>query len=84
MRLLRGAGSTLRNHYNRDSWKSAQYAILPVRVRCSVRCSLLSPTVAFNATETMLSWRDNRLSGNGDIQARRMVFVAGLTEPLRA
>ncbi len=28
----------------------------------------------------MLSWRDNRLSANGDTQARRMVFVAGLTE----
>ena len=40
----------------------------------------LSPTVAFTATETMLGWRDNRLSANGDAQARRVVFMPGMTD----
>jgi RHS repeat-associated protein len=40
----------------------------------------LSPTVAFTATETMLGWRDNRLNANGDTQARRFVFLPGLTD----
>jgi RHS repeat-associated protein len=40
----------------------------------------LSPTVAFTATETMLSWRDNRLNANGDTQARRFIFLPGLSD----
>jgi RHS repeat-associated protein len=40
----------------------------------------LSPTVAFTASETMLSWRDNRLNANGNTQARRVVFLPGLTD----
>jgi RHS repeat-associated protein len=40
----------------------------------------LSPTVAFTATETLLGWRDNRLNANGDTQARRFVFLPGLTD----
>ncbi len=40
----------------------------------------LNPTVAFTATETMLGWRDNRLSANGDTHARRFVFLPGLTD----
>ncbi|MEK6225545.1 MAG: RHS repeat-associated core domain-containing protein [Chloroflexota bacterium] len=40
----------------------------------------LNPTVAFSAAEIMLGWRDNRLSANGDTQARRAVFVPGLTD----
>ena len=39
-----------------------------------------SPTVAFGLAETMLAWRDNRLSANGDTQARRILFIAGMTE----
>src|SRR5688500_10303492 len=40
----------------------------------------LGPTVAFTASETMLSWRDNRLNANGNTQARRFVFLPGLTD----
>src|SRR5205823_7799861 len=40
----------------------------------------VNPTIAFTAGEVMLSWRDNRLSANGDTQARRAVFVPGLAE----
>ena len=40
----------------------------------------LNATVAFGAAETMLSWRDNRLSANGDTQARRILFIAGMTD----
>jgi RHS repeat-associated protein len=40
----------------------------------------LNPTVAFTATEAMLGWRDNRLNANGDTQARRVVFMPGLTD----
>ena len=28
----------------------------------------------------MLAWRDNRLSANGDTQARRVLFIAGMTD----
>jgi len=40
----------------------------------------LNPAVAFGAAETMLSWRDNRLSANGDTQARRILFIKGMTD----
>ncbi len=40
----------------------------------------LNPTVAFGSTETMVSWRDNRLSANGDTQARRILFIKGMTD----
>jgi RHS repeat-associated protein len=40
----------------------------------------LNPTVALGPAETMLSWRDNRLNANGDTQARRILFMAGMTE----
>ena len=40
----------------------------------------LNPTVAFGPAETMLSWRDNRLSTNGDTQARRVLFIQGMTD----
>ena len=40
----------------------------------------LNPTVAFGPAETLLSWRDNRLSANGDTQARRVLFIAGMTD----
>jgi RHS repeat-associated protein len=40
----------------------------------------LGPAVAFSASETMLAWRDNRLSANGDTQARRVVFAPGLVD----
>lgn len=39
-----------------------------------------NPTVAFSASEIMLGWRDNRLNVNGNTQARRAVFVPGLTD----
>ena len=40
----------------------------------------LNPTVAFGPAETALSWRDNRLNANGDTQARRILFVKGMTD----
>jgi RHS repeat-associated protein len=42
----------------------------------------LSPAIAFSVGETMLAWRDNRLSANGDTQARRVVFAPGLSDHL--
>ena len=39
-----------------------------------------SPAVAFGPGEALAAWRDNRLSANGDTQARRLVFTSGLTD----
>ena len=36
--------------------------------------------MAIGPAETLLSWRDNRLSANGDTQARRVLFIAGMTD----
>jgi RHS repeat-associated protein len=40
----------------------------------------LSPAVAFTGTDTALAWRDNRLSANGDTQARSLPFPIGVSE----
>jgi YD repeat-containing protein len=39
-----------------------------------------SPAVAIGATEVQLAWRDNRLSANGDTQARRIQVLSGMSE----
>lgn len=39
-----------------------------------------SAAATVERAETLLSWRDNRLSANGDTQARRVLFIQGLTD----
>lgn len=39
-----------------------------------------SPAVAFGPAEEMVAWRDNRLSANGDTQARRLQVIAGMSD----
>ena len=79
-------GDTRAGASNSDIWGSRYDPYLntwspPQRVDdASGTTAQLSPTVAFTATETMLGWRDNRLSNNGDTQARRVVFLPGLTD----
>jgi RHS repeat-associated protein len=79
-------GDTRAGSNNSDIWGSRYDPYLntwstPQRLDdASGTTAQLSPTVAFTATETMLGWRDNRLNANGDTQARRFVFLPGLTD----
>ncbi|MDQ2913449.1 MAG: discoidin domain-containing protein [Chloroflexota bacterium] len=80
-------GDTRAGAGNQDIWGSRYDPYLatwatPVRLDDDpgTTANQLNPTVAFSASEIMLGWRDNRLSANGNIQARRAVFVPGLTD----
>jgi RHS repeat-associated protein len=80
-------GDTRAGATNQDVWGSRYDPNLnlwsaPVRLDDDpgTTANQLSPTVATGPAETMLSWRDNRLSANGDTQARRVLFMAGMTD----
>ncbi len=80
-------GDTRAGATNQDIWGSRYDPNLntwsaPVRLDDDPGTSAnqLNPTVAFGPAETLLSWRDNRLSANGDTQARRVLFIQGMTD----
>lgn len=80
-------GDTRAGASNQDIWGSRYDPSLgtwsaPVRLDDDpgTTANQLNPTVAFGPAETMLSWRDNRLSANGDTQARKVLFIAGMTD----
>ncbi|HEY6202469.1 MAG TPA: RHS repeat-associated core domain-containing protein [Candidatus Limnocylindria bacterium] len=80
-------GDTRAGASNQDIWGSRYDPSLntwsaPVRLDDDPGTSAnqLNPTVAFGPAEVMLSWRDNRLSANGDTQARRIQVIAGMAD----
>ena len=80
-------GDTRAGASNQDIWGSRYDPNLntwstPVRLDDDpgTTANQLNPTVAFGAAEEMVAWRDNRLSANGDTQARRLQNVAGMTD----
>jgi len=80
-------GDTRAGAANQDVWGSRYDPALntwspPVRLDDDPGTSAnqLNPTVAFGPAEVMLGWRDNRLSANGDTQARRVQVIAGMTD----
>ncbi|HEV8656774.1 MAG TPA: glycohydrolase toxin TNT-related protein [Candidatus Limnocylindria bacterium] len=80
-------GDTRAGAANQDIWGSRYDPSLntwsaPLRLDDDPGTSAnqLAPAVAFGPAETMLAWRDNRLSANGDTEARRILFIAGLTD----
>src|SRR5439155_17010000 len=80
-------GDTRAGASNQDIWGSRYDPNLnswsaPVRLDDDPGTSAnqLNPTVAFGPAEEMVAWRDNRLSANGDTQARRLQNIAGTTD----
>jgi RHS repeat-associated protein len=80
-------GDTRAGATNQDIWGSRYDPSLntwsaPLRLDDDPGTSAnqLAPAVAFGPAEMMLAWRDNRLNANGDTQARRILFIAGLTD----
>nr|MDP9281444.1 hypothetical protein [Chloroflexota bacterium] len=80
-------GDTRAGAANQDIWGSRYDPSLntwsaPVRLDDDPGTSAnqLSPTVAFGPAEVMLAWRDNRLSANGDTQARRLQVLSGMSD----
>jgi len=80
-------GDTRAGATNQDIWGSRYDPSLntwsaPVRLDDDPGTSAnqLNPAVAFGPAEVMLSWRDNRLSANGDTQARRVQVISGMTD----
>ncbi|TMC51661.1 MAG: RHS repeat protein, partial [Chloroflexi bacterium] len=80
-------GDTRAGASNQDIWGSRYDPNLntwstPVRLDDDpgTTANQLNPTVAFGAAEEMVAWRDNRLSANGDTQARRLQNLAGIND----
>lgn len=80
-------GDTRAGATNQDIWGSRYDPSLntwtaPLRLDDDPGTSTnqLAPAVAFGPAETMLAWRDNRLNANGDMQARRILFIQGMTD----
>jgi RHS repeat-associated protein len=80
-------GDTRAGATNQDIWGSRYDPNLntwsaPVRLDDDPGTSAnqLNPAVAFGSAEVMLAWRDNRLSANGDTQARRIQVLSGMSD----
>jgi RHS repeat-associated protein len=80
-------GDTRAGASNQDVWGSRYDPALntwstPVRLDDDpgTTTNQLSSAVAFGPAEVMLAWRDNRLSANGNTQARRVQVIAGMTD----